>query len=59
MMVTLIPRHQELGLAGGAEQVRGKGPAVSQLIIAEDVMRLLLLIKQSSISKSSVLSGIY
>ena len=50
MMVTLIPRHQELGLAGGAEQVRGQGPAVSQLIIAEDVMRLLL-IKQSSMSE--------
>lgn len=36
-----LPRHQELGLAGGAEQVRGQGLAVSQLVIAEDVRRLL------------------
>ena len=36
-----LPRHHELGLAGGAEQMRGKGLAVSQLLIAEDVRRLL------------------
>ena len=36
-----LPRHQELGLAGGAEQVRGQGLAVSQLVIAEDVRRIL------------------
>ena len=36
-----LPRHQQLGLAGGAEQVRGQGLAVSQLVIAEDVRRLL------------------
>ena len=43
MVVTrpLVPRHQELRLAGGAEQVRGQGPAVSQLVIAEDILRLL------------------
>ena len=36
-----LPRHHKLGLAGGAEQVIGQGLAVSQLLIAEDVMRLL------------------
>ena len=36
-----LPRHHELGLAGGAEQVIGQGLAVSQLLIAEDVRRLL------------------
>ena len=36
-----LPRHHELGLAGGAEQMRGQGLAVSQLLIAEDVRRLL------------------
>ena len=36
-----LPRHHKLGLAGGAEQVIGQGLAVSQLLIAEDVRRLL------------------
>ena len=42
MMVSLLlPRHHQLGLAGGAEEVGGHGQAVSQLVIAKDVMRLL------------------